>query len=194
VDPRRRWDPEAGTLRALPPDVRHRCPQVYVGSHLGAWGMQDIKGFAQDRAPSPFQGGQRYMLKSIEVVMLLLCATRLSLLEYYGPGAREVADRLVSAPVPPDATAAPGGSHHGPAPEAVCESVGSGSTVPDVLLGLSSIAFWKQDQDRAFCTPRKLLLEAWARHSARHALCFLANWTGMPLEESAVQKGVWARE
>jgi len=165
----RRWKTDSGRPESKPPDFHHQCAQLYVGSHLGSWANQNIKGYVPGRDPVPFQGGQRYLMMSAEVLLVQLCAARQALLRLHGPQASALADQLVAPPRGHD----PGWQANWTGPEQLCQSVVARTQASSVMLGLSSIAFWRNDKPPEYCTPVGMLLEEWERHAARSALDFL---------------------
>eukprot|EP00418_Pyrodinium_bahamense_P088638 CAMPEP_0179028898 /NCGR_PEP_ID=MMETSP0796-20121207/9777_1 /TAXON_ID=73915 /ORGANISM="Pyrodinium bahamense, Strain pbaha01" /LENGTH=199 /DNA_ID=CAMNT_0020725043 /DNA_START=18 /DNA_END=617 /DNA_ORIENTATION=+ len=180
----RRWLEATGGPEAQPPAAWYQCPQLFVGSHLSAWANQNVKGFELLRDPVPAQGGQQYLMQSVEVLLVQLCTVQRALRRHYGPSVEGLASRLVTWRRGLHGQAKAKRQEQqvlkwlrsrswSPSSSQVCDSVLQRTHPSSVMLGLSSIAFWSSDADPGYCTPPLTLMEQWERHLARSALLFL---------------------
>merc|ERR1711908_212492 len=88
------------------PSIDHRCPQLYVGSHLTMWGssgqISSLKAvtssggsFGAASSPALEQGSKGYLRKAVELLFAALCGAFFTLLELSAEEASEVAERVL---------------------------------------------------------------------------------------------------
>eukprot|EP00929_Paragymnodinium_shiwhaense_P026784 TRINITY_DN15841_c0_g1_i6.p2 TRINITY_DN15841_c0_g1~~TRINITY_DN15841_c0_g1_i6.p2 ORF type:complete len:396 (+),score=72.46 TRINITY_DN15841_c0_g1_i6:772-1959(+) len=180
----RRWDVARGGPESKPPESRYLCPQVYVGNHIGGWGMLDNKGFSRSKSAEPVQGGHRYMMFSAELLLGQLCNIREAVRIHMSERDASLADELLRIPTGTSLQAATGAaaSKTPPfSPAKLCSAFGLRTKSVNVLLSLGSLVFWQFTRGTdslfqyhlQFCSTCESLVEVWERHAARSAIHYL---------------------